>query len=149
MKYKIVPFEPEHWDMIDFREFERETMGNLLEQIRIRSDAIGPTYTGLVDGKVAWIAGIILMWPGVGEAWLVASGLSTKNKLWFVRGIKSFMEKLMNTHQLHRVQTTVMHGQTELIRFVEFLGMEFEGRIKHYGPNKEDYLMYGRTSWLH
>ena len=121
MKYKIVPFEPEHWDMIDFREFERETMGNLLEQIR----------------------------PGVGEAWLVASGLSTKNKLWFVRGVKNWMEKLMNTHQLHRVQTTVMHGHTELIRFVEFLGMEFEGRIKHYGPNKEDYLMYGRTSWPH
>ena len=50
----------------------------------------------------------------------------------------------MNTHQLHRVQTTVMHGHTDLIRLVEFLGMKFEGRLRGYGPHGEDYLMYGR-----
>jgi hypothetical protein len=149
MKYKIVPFEPEHWDMIEFREFERETMGKLLDEIRVKADVHGPTYTGFIDGKVAWFAGIVLMWPGVGEGWLLASGLATENKLGFLRGIKRLMHKLINTHQLHRMQTTVMHGHTELIRFVEFLGMEFEGRMKNYGPNKEDYLMYGRTSWPH
>ena len=149
MKYKIVPFEPEHWDMIEFREFEKETMGRLLNEIRLKVDANGPAYTGFVDGKVAGFAGVILMWPGVGEGWILGSDLFMSNKLWFVRNVKRYLIKIMNTHQMHRVQTTVMHGHTELIRLVEFLDMKFEGRLKGYGPNGEDYLMYAnwRTSW--
>ena len=136
MKYQIVPFEQKHWDMIEFREFEKESMGKVLDEIRLRVDASGPAYTGLVDGKVAGFAGVILMWPGVGEGWILGSDLFKENKLWF-----------MNTHQIHRVQTTVLHGHTNLIRLVEFLGMKFEGRLRGYGPQGEDYLMYGRTSW--
>ena len=131
--------------MIEFREFERETMGNMLEQIRLRVNDSGPTYTGLVDGKVAGFAGVMQMWPGVGEGWILGSDLFASNKLWFVRNVKRYLEKIMNTHQMHRVQTTVTHGHTELIRLVEFLGMKFEGRLKNYGPNGEDYLMYGRV----
>jgi hypothetical protein len=144
MKYKIVPFKPEHWEMITFREFEKESMGKLLNEIRHRVDATGPTYTGFVDGKVAGFAGVILMWPGVGEGWILGSDLFSHNKLWFVRNVKRYLEKIMKTHQLHRVQTTVMHGHTNLIRLVEFLGMNFEGRLRNYGPHGETYLMYGR-----
>ena len=147
MKYQIVPFEPKHWDMIEFRDFEKESMGKVLDEIRLRVDASGPAYTGLVDGKVAGFAGVILMWPGVGEGWILGSDLFKENKLWFIRNVKRFLGKIMNTHQMHRVQTTVLHGHTDLIRLVEFLGMKFEGRMRNYGPNGEDYLMYGRTSW--
>ena len=145
MKYEIVPFKPEHWDMIEFREFEKETMGKMLNEVRLRVDAAGPAYTGLVNGKVAGFAGVIIMWPGVGEGWILGSDLFSKNKLWFLRNVKRYLGKIMNTHQMHRVQTTVLHGHTNLIRLVEFLGMRFEGRMKHYGPNGEDYLMYGRV----
>jgi len=147
MKYEIVPFKPEHWDMIEFRDFEKESMGQVLNEIRVRVDASGPAYTGLVNGKVAGFAGVILMWPGVGEGWILGSDLFAKNKLWFVRSVKKFLRKIMKTHELHRVQTTVMHGHTNLIRLVEFLGMHFEGRLRNYGPHGEDYLMYGRTEW--
>ena len=75
MKYQIVPFEPKHWDMIEFRDFEKESMGKVLNEIRLRVDASGPAYTGLVDGKVAGFAGVILMWPGVGEGWILGSDL--------------------------------------------------------------------------
>ena len=150
MKYKIVPFKPEHWEMIEFREFEKETMGKLMDDIRVKVDANGPAYTGFVDGKVAGFAGVILMGPGVGEGWILGSDLFAENKLWFVRNVKSYMTKIINTHQMHRLQTTVMHGHTNLIRLVEFLGMEFEGRLKSYGPHGEDYLMYARrTLWQH
>jgi len=149
MKYKIVPFKPEHWEMIEFREFEKETMGKLMDDIRVKVDANGPAYTGFVDGKVAGFAGVILMWPGVGEGWILGSDLFSDNKLWFVRNVKSYMTKIMNTHQMHRLQTTVMHGQNNLIRLVEFLGMEFEGRLKSYGPHGEDYLMYARRTLWH
>jgi len=145
MKYQIVPFEPKHWDMIEFRQFEKETIGKMLDEIRVKLESNGPTYTGLVDGKVAGFAGVILLWPGVGEGWILGSDLFSKNKLWFVRNVKRYLEKIMNTHQLHRVQTTVMHGRTGLVRLVEFLGMQFEGRLRNYSPNGEDYLMYGRV----
>lgn len=136
--------------MIEFREFEKETMGKLMDDIRVKVDANGPAYTGFVDGKVAGFAGVILMWPGVGEGWILGSDLFAENKLWFVRNVKSYMTKIINTHQMHRLQTTVMHGHTNLIRLVEFLGMEFEGRLKSYGPHGEDYLMYARrTLWQH
>ena len=145
MKYEIVPFKPEHWDMIEFREFEKETMGKMLNEVRLRVDAAGPAYTGLVNGKVAGFAGVIIMWPGVGEGGFLGSDLFSENKLWFLRNVKRYLGKIMNTHQMHRVQTTVLHGHTNLIRLVEFLGMRFEGRMRHYGPNGEDYLMYGRV----
>ena len=122
-------------------------MGKVLNEIRLRVDASGPAFTGLVDGKVAGFAGVILMWPGVGEGWILGSDLFAENKLWFIRNVKRFLGKIMNTHEMHRVQTTVLHGHTDLIRLVEFLGMKFEGRLRGYGPQGEDYLMYGRTSW--
>jgi len=131
--------------MIEFREFERVAMEKVLNEIRLRVTASGPTYTGFVDDKVAGFAGVMLMWPGVGEGWILGSNLFESNKLWFVRNVKRYLENIMNTHQMHRVQTTVMHGHTELIRLVEFLGMKFEGRLRNYGPNGEDYLIYGRT----
>ena len=146
MKYEIIPFKPEHWDMIEFREFEHKTMGQFLEGIRIKVGAVGPAYTGLVDGKVAGFAGVMLMWPGVGEGWILGSDLFSEHKLWFARNVKKYMIKIMNTHDLHRVQTTVAHGHTALIRLVEFLGMKFEGRLRNYGPGGEDYLMYGRIN---
>ena len=136
--------------MIEFREFEKETMGKLMDDIRAKVDANGPAYTGFVDGKVAGFAGVILMWPGVGEGWILGSDLLAENKLWFVRNVKRYMTKIMNTHQIHRLQTTVTHGHTNLIRLVEFLGMEFDGRLNIYGPHGEDHLMYARrTSWWH
>ena len=135
--------------MIEFREFEKETMGKMLNEVRLRVDAAGPAYTGLVNGKVAGFAGVIIMWPGVGEGWILGSDLFAENKLWFIRNVKRYLGKIMKTHQMHRVQTTVLHGHTGLIRLVEFLGMRFEGRLSGYGPQGEDYLMYGRTSWHH
>ena len=146
MKYQIVPFEPKHWDMIKFRDFEYLSMGNFMGEMKEKIDGSGPAFAGLANGEVVGIAGVAILWPGVGDGWIMAAEEISKHKIWFVRSVKKYMELVMNNYKLHRVQTTVLHGHTDLIRLVEFLGMRFEGRLSGFGPQGEDYLMYGRLS---
>jgi len=144
MKYEIVPFEKKHWDMIEFRDFEYLSMGNFMDQMKHKIEGSGPAFAGIAEGKVVGIAGVAILWPGVGDGWIMAAEAISKHKIWFVRSVKKYMELIMRDYKLHRVQTTVLHGHTDLIRLVEFLGMRFEGRLSGFGPKGEDYLMYGR-----
>jgi hypothetical protein len=134
--------------MIEFREFEYLSMGNLMDDMKQKIEGSGPAFTGLAGGKVVGFAGVVILWPGVGDGWIMAAEAISKHKLWFVRSVKKYLDLIMHNHNLHRVQTTVLHGHTDLIRLVEFLGMRFEGRLIGFGPQGEDYLMYGRVSYV-
>jgi hypothetical protein len=141
---EVVPFEMKHFDQIELRELDKVTTQGFLETLQKNVEHAGPAYTGLVDGEVVAIAGVVLLWPGVAEGWVFGSPKIAKYKKSFCRHVRNKLAEIEKEHKLWRVQATIVSGWSGLMRFVEFLGFQFEGRLSQYGLNKEDYLMYAR-----
>jgi hypothetical protein len=142
---EIVPFKVEH--AIELMR------GELTEYNLARSDEIaerdgefylsrGPCFSGVEDGKVLGSAGIMLMWPGVGEAWVLFSKDVVNIKKFVYTTITDYLITLVCDLDLRRVQA---HCSSELplaIKFLEQMGFEREGLMRKYGTDGSDHFLY-------
>tara|TARA_R100001082_G_C4339082_1_gene149238 strand:+ start:162 stop:611 length:450 start_codon:yes stop_codon:yes gene_type:complete len=107
-------------------------------------------FTFIDHGHLIAIAGIQPLWPGVGEAWLLASDKLDAHKISVSRLCKRLMRQVADEQELHRVQAHMKSDWPQLSRWARFLGMEFEGTIRQMTPDREDYDMFSlvRKKWL-
>tara|TARA_B100000686_G_C16081772_1_gene614271 strand:- start:97 stop:537 length:441 start_codon:yes stop_codon:yes gene_type:complete len=143
-KIKIVPFKKEHFDIYRERELERDMLGDLIEFFQSRTPEHGPSYTALLDNNVVAIAGVQIMFPGVGEGWVFGTELIYAHKFFFAKSVKRMLGQIMNDYGLHRVQAVPLKTFEPGCRFLEWLGFKYEGELLKYGPAKQNCLMYGR-----
>lgn len=137
----VRPFEPGDIDAIGGREYELEMIrlaGNSGEQFALN----GPAFTMLDDGKSVMAAGVYILWPGVGEAWMHLSH-------WFYRHVKTayrevgeILAKIIIHKGLWRVQCAIRADMAANLRFVEHLGFAPEGLMHRWGPDGKDYWLY-------
>ncbi len=104
-------------------------------------------YEDQVDAVCA--GGVLLLWPGVGTSWFLmdkdfAPKLSRNLGLLrvFIREVRAGLRELMTDHGLHRVQADVNNASMEAQRFTKMLRFEYEGIMKAYNSEKEDYLRW-------
>lgn len=149
---EIVPFEPEHGEMImvpSKGQLERNEKDPGLKDytpaILAQYGQAGPAYTLIVNDQVIVCAGIIIMWPGVGTAWAVASPLIEKYAIAGSSAVLRGMRDIIIEHKLHRVQAPVYEHFERGIRWVEFLGFHREGLMFGYGRNRENYWLFALT----
>lgn len=143
----MVDYKPEHIESIldgDMSKMARKSFG-MAEDIAHGLVAPGLAFTGLIDGYVIASAGIKPLWPGVGEAWIVASDNMPKKKLSVIKLIKENFDKMIQDNNFIRVQAGVRSDWLEAKRFAEFLGFEHEGIMRKYGPDGQDYFRMARV----
>jgi hypothetical protein len=103
---------------------------------------MGPCFTGIEGERIVGAAGLILLWPGVAQAWAVFSrsfpGLSAHRAI-----VKGFAG-LIDSCRLHRIQAQVLASFEAGHEWVKRLGFEYEGPKKKYGPDRQDYVEYVR-----
>ena len=127
---EIVPFKVEH-----AVELMR---GELTESNLAKSDEIaerdgsfylsrGPCFSGVEDGRVLGSAGIMLMWPGVGEAWVLFSKDVENIKKFVYETVTDYLITLVCDLDLRRVQAHCSTELPEAVRFLEQMGFEREG----------------------
>ena len=102
-------------------------------------------YSVLVDGIPVACAGVALQEWNKAEAWAVFSSDFKKHKLFIYRHIKAGLTASFHENKLKRVQATIDPQYPENIVWIEKLGFQYEGRLRNYGPQNQDYLMYART----
>ena len=126
-----------YFDMLTFQNFPspRATGEHL---------AKGPAYTGLADGEIVACGGILPLWKGVGEAWVISSELVPKYPLFFHRTISWMLDHLIEKMKLVRVQTTVHSKHERSIKWVERMGFVNEGLMRKYIAG-EDYIRFARV----
>ena len=142
----MVDYKPEHIESIldgDMSKMARKSFG-MAEDIAHGLVAPGLAFTGLIDGYVIASAGIKPLWPGVGEAWIVASDNMPKKKLSVIKLIRENFDRMIQDNNFVRVQAGVRYDWPEAKRFAEFLGFEHEGIMRKYGPDGQDYLRMAR-----
>lgn len=143
---RVVPYEPWHLKAIDVEHETRValvirySLADLLKQHAV--------YTAINDSDVLIIAGVITLWPGVGEATVYMSkkyfdgSLSLKDRIKAAKVIKRYFDLILSNMTFHRVQATVDLSFERALRFIEYMGFEQESLAKMYGPDKEDYMRY-------
>lgn len=144
--FTVIKFDPLHLALIQAREFEAREM-ELCEDIQARGrlyQEAGPAFTGMVGEEIMFCCGLIKLWPGVYELWAVTTPLVACLPLTFHRAIKYGFGKLRTVTGLWRVQTAIHVDHLVSQKWIQKLGLRFEGERPGYGPDKATYFGYGR-----
>ena len=137
----IRPFEPGDIGAVGGREYEREMLrlaGNSGEEFAVH----GPAFTMLDDRKPVISAGVYILWPGVGEAWMHLSPWFYQHVKTAYREIREILCQIIATKGLRRVQCPIRADMEANMNFVEHLGFKIEAVMHRWGPEDADYLLY-------
>ena len=104
----------------------------------------GNAYTMFVNGKPAFACGIVVLWDGVAECWVMASQNIYDMKFLAARTILDLQDKLCKKNKIRRLQTSVKADFKKGLRLAEWCGLEIEGLKKKYGPDGSDYYQLGK-----
>ena len=104
----------------------------------------GNGFTMFVDDKPVYSIGIVVLWNGVAEGWVMASKNVFDIKFLAAKTMKELTDEMCQRNKIKRLQTSVKAEFREGIRFATWLGMEIEGLKKNYGPDGSDYYQLAR-----
>ena len=138
--------------MVEIVKLERWHLEVLLSEGYIEPDVYSvcyanynfeqPSITVLVDGVVCGCGGIFELWDGVAEGWSILTNRMKQKPKTLVTAFKKYFACIENDY--YRIQITVDEEDHTAVKFAEYLGFTFEGRMLYYGPNKETHLRYAR-----
>jgi len=138
-------FKVEDYLKIHRRRFDLLTFLNFPNpEIVAKNLAQGPAFTGLIDGEILACGGILPLWKGVGEAWVVTSLLVNQYPLSFAKTIWRKLKEIIIEHQFERVQTVIDADYVISQRWAERMGFEYEGLMRKYIGGRKFY----RYAWV-
>ena len=88
--------------------------------------------------------GLYPLWKGVAEAWMLPTEHLNDSKLIFHKASLRFFEYASDKLKLKRVQTYVCTTNYRAIKWMEMCYFDREGLLKKFGPDQNDYYIYGR-----
>jgi hypothetical protein len=94
--------------------------------------------------ELTGIGGVIPLWPGVGEMWLLITEQGKKSPVSLLKDSKWFIEYLLEKEGYHRLQCSIVCEFVSAHRFISACGFVPEGIMADYGPNKEHFTRYVR-----
>jgi len=143
----LVPAIMDHYESISPREWDAKLLVLFDPRPLIQR---GPAFTLISDRGIVGIAGVYLMWKGVGEAWAITTKLIEKYPKAAHRATKDVLETLQRNKRLHRVQCAVLEDHPTSHEWVKRLGFKREGKMVAYGPSRENFIRYARVRrWHH
>ena len=104
----------------------------------------GNAFTMFMDDKPVFAIGVVVLWKGVAEGWVIASQNIFEMKFLAAKSMKIITEELCKKNKIKRLQTSVKSEFKQGVRFATWLGMEVEGLKKQYGPDGSDYYQLAR-----
>jgi hypothetical protein len=137
----LVPFQIDHLRQVKARA--PLELGVCLQRV----DALmllGPAYTGMVGDQVLGCAGIVRLWPGVGEAWTIFSDEVCRHPLWLQKAVKTVIGTTMLTLSLSRLQAVARADSERNCRWLQSLGFTWEGNMPKFGSDGATYARYAR-----
>lgn len=147
MDSKLVLFKKEHADeIVSFGMNDKlmEIDAGFKENRICDYSEPGNAVTLLVNNKPVFSCGVIILWDGVAEAWVMANRNIYELKFLAVRTIIELQKKHCKRLKIRRLQTSVKADFKLGLRFATWCGLEIEGLKKSYGPDGSDYYQLAR-----
>ena len=147
MASELKPFLPEHADKIISFGMNSKLMeiDASFEDNRICNYSTkGNAYTMFMNGKPVFAIGIVILWDGVAEGWVIASQNIFEMKFLAAKTMKELTDDMCKKNKIKRLQTSVKADFKLGLRFATWLGLEIEGLKKSYGPDGSDFYQLGK-----
>ena len=147
MASEIRDFKPEHADEIISFGMNSKLMeiDASFEDNRICNYSTkGNAYTMFMNDKPVFAIGIVILWDGVAEGWVMASQNIFEMKFLAAKTMKELTDDMCKKNKIKRLQTSVKVDFKLGVRFATWLGLEVEGLKKKYGPDGSDYYQLGK-----
>ena len=145
----IVPYKKEHGQIILSYQMNHKILEADRHYINVEGDAKNLeqdhlAFTGMVNDKPIFAAGMKMIWGQVAEGWVIASNDMWKYPLGVAKAIKKDFARVAKEHNIKRVQSGIRKDFKEGIRFAEWLGLERECLMKNWGFDGSDQYLYAR-----
>lgn len=138
----VLPFEPAHLDALELQRGQQHAVSDLTQRYREMLQKAGPCYTGVLDGRIIGCAGLAYKDNQSGQLWALFAGNLGHRFIY----IHNAAVRLLTAFPLRRVEATVQVGFEPGCRWLtDMLGFEYEGKMRKYGFDGSDHLLYSRT----
>lgn len=143
---EIVPFTAEHLFELMLGELTETSLPKSMDIAMTRGAFYrerGPCFTAMEDGHVIGAGGLIILWPGVGEGWMVVNkDAAQRHKRYAYEVVIEHLLKLASDLNLRRIQAHVDVNVPAAVKFAEQLGFQREGTMRRYGEDGSDHYLY-------
>ena len=106
----------------------------------------GMSWSAEVDGTIVASAGLVPLWKGVAEAWMISSDDVGRHRIKVARQLRVMFDEVMWHRGLYRAQANIHHKFEKAIRLAEWLGFENEGLMRRFGIEGADYIRYAKVN---
>lgn len=95
------------------------------------------------DGQIVGMAGLVMMWRGVAQAWLMMDQQqSLAMRMCVAKQLSRQLELWRQQYRLHRLQAYVHHDYPLGQRLVQWLGFRHESRLVAFDAMQNDWDLY-------
>ena len=102
----------------------------------------GMSWSAKVNGKVVASAGLVPLWPGCAEAWMIGGDKTEQHAVTIARQLRIRLRDAMWHRDIRRAQANIHHKFEKAIRLAEWLGFENEGLMRQFGVEGDDYYRF-------
>ena len=151
VNYKIIPYHKEHGDDIIAHGMNDKLMeiDASFTENRLDTAITGLSFTLLVNNNIVLAGGIIPLWLGVAEGWVMCSQKIFDHKIRAASSVKKRLDYLCLNNNIGRLQTAVKEEFYTGVRFAEWLGLKKEGLMKYYGLDQTNYWRMAKYYEFH
>ena len=145
----IVPYTAEHGQFILSCQMNHKVLEADKHYINIEFNAKNLeqdhlAFTGLIDKKPIFAAGMKMVWGQVAEGWVIATQDVWDYPLSVAKAIRKDFARVAKENNIVRVQTAIRKDFVQGQRFAEWLGLENEGLMRKFGFDGTDQYRYAR-----
>ena len=145
----IVPYTAEHGQFILSCQMNHKVLEADKNYINIEGNAKNLeqddlAFTGLVNNKPIFAAGMKMIWGQVAEGWVIATQDVWDYPLSVAKAIRKDFARVAKENNIVRVQTAIRKDFEQGQRFAEWLGLENEGLMRKFGFDGTDQYRYAR-----
>ena len=144
--YFVIHFDPALLPMFKPRDTDQTFFDHIpnFDVVLSGYAEIGHAYYFCYKGKPICIFGVIPLWPGVGETWLITDVSLADHARPFHYTARVMLDRFMSELNLVRLQISVHSHNVRAVKWAQSVKFKTEGRMQKFGPDGNDFFMMAR-----
>jgi hypothetical protein len=142
---RIIPFDFEHVDIFEQSPEDIERYGLMTSESPMPMAEYGQAFTGIHDGRVLIMGGIMLTSERTAKCWTIVSKHAKNYGVLVFHQTRRLLENMMDDMKLHRLETANLKDAHEHHRWCRLLGFKAEGDMPMYDDQKRTWVRFGKV----
>lgn len=137
---RVIPFSFEHLDIFEQSDADIARYGKMTSETAIPMAEYGVAFTGVYDGRVLIMGGIMATGLHTGKCWTMLSKHAPKHGSKVYYATRRLLNQMMDDMKLHRLETSNLWDAYEQHHWCRLLGFVAEGEMPYYDDQKRTYI---------